>query len=212
MCADSNQEPSLLFLPGAGADPDFWKPVDARLPAAWVKMRLSWPGIGHNPPDPTISAYADLVALAERGLLELAARGRKVDIVAQSMGGAIALALSLKHPSRIGRMVLAVTAAGMDVEAFGATDWRPGYREEYPTAADWLYEARPDFSNQLKTIAHRTLLLWGDNDPISPVAVGEEFQRRMPNARLVVMKGGTHAMAVERPDEVAALVHGHLVE
>ena len=122
------------------------------------------------------------------------------------------MSLALNYPESIRRLVLTVTAGGMDVKALGATDWRPGYREEYPTAADWLYEARPDFSNQLKTIAHRTLLLWGDNDPIRPVAVGEEFQRRMPNARLVVMKGGTHAMAVERPDEVAALVHGHLVE
>jgi pimeloyl-ACP methyl ester carboxylesterase len=200
----------LLLLPGAGADPDFWKPVSDRLPATWVRLRLAWPGIGHNPPDPTIRGFADLVALAERKLLELAEGGGKVDVLAQSMGGAIALSLALKHPEHIRRLVLTVTAGGMDVEALGAVDWRPSYRQEYPTAADWLYGARPDFSGQLGRIVQPTLLVWGDNDPISPLAVGEEFQRRMPDAQLVVIAGGTHALALERPDQVAALVHGHL--
>ncbi len=32
----------------------------------------------------------------------------------------------------------------------------------------------------------------------------------MPKASLVVLQGGTHALAFERPDEVATLIQGHL--
>ncbi len=211
MTAESTLHRSLLFLPGAGADPEFWKPVGERLPAAWSKEYLGWPGIGHNPPEPEVQAFADLITLAEKKLIQLAERGCKVDLLAQSMGGAIALALAIKHPQRVRRLVLTVTAGGMDVEALGAEDWRPGYQREYPSAAAWLYEARPDYSAQLGEITAPTLLVWGDEDPISPPTVGREFLERLPDAELAVVPGGTHALAWERPDEVSALVLRHLI-
>jgi pimeloyl-ACP methyl ester carboxylesterase len=200
----------LLFLPGAGADPNFWKPVGERMPAAWASTYLRWPGIGHNPPDAQVQTFEELVSLAERRLLDLTRSGAAVDVLAHSMGGAIALDLALRQKASIRRLVLMVTSGGLPVEAFGASDWRPGYRVEYPNAAEWLYAARPDHTSRLHEVTQPTLLIWGDSDPISPPAVGKEFERRMPNASLVVLPGGTHALAFERPDEVAALIRGHL--
>jgi surfactin synthase thioesterase subunit len=78
MTADSTLHRSLLFLPGAGADPEFWKPVGQRLPEAWSKEYLRWPGIGHNAPAPEVQSFADLTTLAEKNLLQLAERGTKV--------------------------------------------------------------------------------------------------------------------------------------
>lgn len=202
--------PHLLFLPGSGADPDFWRPVRERLPTTWASTYLRWPGIGHNPPDPQVQNFEGLISLAERRLLELTESGAVVDVLAQSMGGAIALYLALRQPASIRRLVLTVTSGGLPVEAFGASDWRPGYRVEYPNAAEWLYAARPDYTSRLHEVTQPTLLIWGDSDPLSPPAVGEELERRMPNASLVVLRGGTHALAFERPDEVATLIQGHL--
>ena len=52
----------ILFLPGAGASPDFWKPVGDRLPKAWPKdVRLA--GLGDQPHDPAIQGIDDLVRL-----------------------------------------------------------------------------------------------------------------------------------------------------
>jgi hypothetical protein len=56
----------ILFLPGSGASPDFWKPVGTRLPQAWPKEYFGWPGLGDQPHDPAIRGMDDLVGLVEQ--------------------------------------------------------------------------------------------------------------------------------------------------
>jgi pimeloyl-ACP methyl ester carboxylesterase len=53
------------------------------------------------------------------------------------------------------------------------------------------------------------LLIWGDKDPILPVAGARELAERMPNARLEVMAGTGHGPMLERPGEFSELVRGH---
>lgn len=201
-----NTAPRLLFLPGVGADPGFWRPLGDRLPAHWQKHYFGWPGLGHQPADPSIKGWPDLVALVEAKL----AGDRPVDLLAQSMGGAIALEIALKHPAKVRRLVLCVTAGGLDVASLGASDWRPDYRRDYPEAALWVTEAHRDFAAELHRVAQPTLLLWGDADPISPPAVGRRLERLLPNARLHIVPGGEHDLVAARADAVAALVRAHL--
>ena len=79
--------PRIVFMPGVGADPEFWKPVGDRLPAAWDKVYLGWPGLGDQPSDPSVSGWDDLLRLT----LEAVGPGT-ADLVAQSIGGFLALA------------------------------------------------------------------------------------------------------------------------
>jgi pimeloyl-ACP methyl ester carboxylesterase len=195
---------TLLFLPGSGASPDFWKPVAERLPASWPKEFFGWPGLGHQPHDPAIKGMDDLIAMV------VARMTRPVDLVAQSMGGVIAARIALEHPQLVRRLVLTVTSGGVDMAGLGASDWRPAYRQEYPEAAAWIYEPRVATPLPVERIAAPTLLLWGDNDPISPVAVGEHLAKRLPDARLHVVKGGGHDLAETHADEVAPLIERHL--
>ncbi len=194
----------VLFLPGSGASPDFWKPVGSRLPAEWSKHYFGWPGLGRQPHDPAVKGMDDLIAMV------VARMDGPVDLVAQSMGGVIAARIALAHPRLVRRLVLTVTSSGVDMASFGASDWRIEYRKSFPDAAEWIYEPRAAAPLPVERIAAPTLLIWGDSDAISPLAVGKHLEARLPNARLHVLKGGDHDLASARPDEVAPLIARHL--
>jgi pimeloyl-ACP methyl ester carboxylesterase len=193
-----------LFLPGSGASPDFWKPAGARLPEAWTKVFFGWPGLGNQPPDPAIRCLDDLIAMV------VARMTGPVDLVAQSMGGVIAARVALAHPRLVRRLVLTVTSGGIDMASLGASDWRPNYRRSFPNAAEWIYEPRTAAPLPVENISAPTLLLWGDADPISPLAVGNHLLRTLPDARLHVVKGGDHDLAKTHVDEIAPLIERHL--
>ncbi len=197
--------PSLFFLPGAGADPAFWRPLADRLPAAWEKVHFGWPGLGRQPADPSVNGIADLVRLVEAQLGD-----RPVDLLAQSMGGAVAMAVTLRNPGKVRRLVLAVTSGGVDMTGLGAADWRANYRANHPDAASWIADERPDHTAALSGVTQPTLLLWGDSDPISPVAVGRRLESLLPDSVLRIVPGGDHGFVEERPDDIAPWIVKHL--
>jgi len=195
-----------VFLPGAGASASFWRPVADLLEPIIQKRLLSWPGLGDEPAAATVRGIDDLVASLMAELDEPA------DVVAQSMGGLVAARAALAAPQKIRRLVLVATSAGAPVEDLGGVDWRPAYYAAYPAAAAWLRDLKEDLSPLIPSICAPTLLIWGDCDPISPVAVGERLRGLLPNARLHVVKGGDHDLATARAAEVAALIAQHLRE
>ena len=195
----------LLFLPGAGADPAFWRPLGDQLPASWDKHYFAWPGLGDQPPDPTVNSIADLVAMVEAQLWP-----GPVDLLAQSMGGVVAMCVALRNPGQVSRLVLTATSGGVDTADLTRFDWRANYRREYPSAAAWITDERLDLTAQIPTIACPTLLLWGDRDPISPLAVAERLLALLPQARLHVAKDGEHDLAVTHADELVPQVAAHL--
>jgi pimeloyl-ACP methyl ester carboxylesterase len=194
----------VLFLPGSGASPDFWKPVGTLLPADRPKHYFGWPGLGRQPHDPSIKGLDDLVTMV------VAQMDAPVDLVAQSMGGVIAARIALAHPGLVRRLVLTVTSGGVDMAAFGASDWRADYRKLFPNAAEWIYEARAAAPLPVERITAPTLLIWGDTDPISPVTVGRHLEKQLPNARLDVITGGDHDVAQTHAADVARLIADHL--
>lgn len=175
------------------------------LPAAWTKVLLSWPGAGGEPHDPGVKGFADLVT---RAAAELAG---PVDVVAQSMGGVVAIGLALRYPEKVRRLILVATSGGIDVSALGGADWRADYEKEYPDAARWITAERPDHTEAIKHVIAPTLLLWSDDDSISPVSVGERLAELLPQSELrVIPGGGGHGFARERPHAVASRIAAHL--
>ena len=195
----------VLFLPGASGDGRFWQPVAERLPDAWEKAFLDWPGLGHVPSRPDVNGLADLARL----VLDRSGAG-PVDLVAQSMGGVVAMMVTLARPERVRRIVLSATSAGIDIAPFSPEDWRPEYTQEFPSAAPWILSERPDLATRLPLVTAPTLLLWSDADPISPVGVGHRLAELLPRAELVVLPAAGHMFARDRADLVAPHVLRHL--
>lgn len=195
----------LVFLPGAGGSAEFWRPVADCLQTDRPKRFFSWPGLGNEPQDAGVRGITDLVAMVVAGLSEPA------DLIAQSMGGMIALRVALTAPGKVRRLILAATSAGIPMEDVGAADWRPAYKAEFPAAASWITEEQvEDLSSRLCHVSAPCLLLWGDADPISPVAVGQRLLALLPCARLHILSGAGHDLAVTHAVEVALMIAEHL--
>jgi poly(3-hydroxyoctanoate) depolymerase len=199
----SGAPPPIVFLPGASGDASAWQPVADRLRGR-EHLLIGYPGFAGNPPDPTIWSLSDLYRAV------LAKLPPVFDLVAQSMGGVLALRMALEQPDRIRRLVLVATSGGVDVQRLGGVDWREGWRALHQKAPTWFVDDRTDVTGQLAYVRASTLLIFGDTDPISPVRVGEFLRDRLPQARLEIIAGGTHDMEIERPDVVAGLVRSHL--
>jgi len=191
-----------LFLPGASGSASFWKPVATA--AGLDGVFLSWPGLGAEAPRHDIHSIDDLIALTAREVTE------PVNIVSQSMGGLIAIQLALSMPRMVKRLVLAVTSGGVPVADLGGANWRSDYFAAFPQAATWIADPVSDLSDQIPSIEAPTLLLWGDADPISPVAVGERLSALLPNASLHVFPGADHDLVQTHAITVAAKVKHHL--
>lgn len=194
----------LLFLPGASGDTQFWRPAANLLTYPAEKVYLGWPGFGSIPFDPKVNSLHDLV---DRVIAEI---DQPVALIAQSMGGVVAVQAVLEKPELVTHLVLVVTSGGMDLESFGAQDWRPLAHAVNPSFPRWFSDYDEDLTPQFHKIQTPTLLLWGDADPISPVSVGQRLAALLPHARLHIVSGGDHHLAMIHAKEVASLIDAHL--
>jgi poly(3-hydroxyoctanoate) depolymerase len=194
----------LLFLPGASGNTRFWQPVAELLTYPAARQHIGWPGFGPTPADPAINSFDDLVATVVNAVDQPTA------LIAQSMGGVVALRAALERPNLVTHLVLTVTSGGIDISDLGAEDWRPDFATANPSLPGWFGAVRLDLAAHLASVKAPSLLLWGDADPISPVAVGQRLAGLIPNSRLEVLAGGTHDLASVLAHRVAPLIDEHL--
>ena len=196
----------LLFLPGVSGQGSFWEPVAARLPSSWTLTLVDWPGLGSVPPVPDVRSFDDLVRRLVEQLDEPAV------LVAQSMGGVIAMRAALQRPDRVPSLVLTATSGGIDLAPFGVADWRPDYRVAHPHAPDWVYARGPDLSPALATLDIPTLLIWATADAISPLTVGRHLAGLLPRASLIEIESDDHWVARVHAQAVADAIERHARE
>lgn len=195
----------LFFLPGALGRTDFWRPVSELIGHPGEKVHVSWPGFNGVPADPAIRDIDDLVERLAAQIDEPSA------LIAQSMGGVVAILLALEKPDLITHLVLSATSGGMDLASFGGADWRPSVRADHPSLPDWFIRYRRDLTPRLAELNIPTLLLWGDADPISPVLVGERLASLLLQSSLHVIAGGEHDLGCVFAGQIAPLIDRHLL-
>jgi pimeloyl-ACP methyl ester carboxylesterase len=83
--------------------------------------------------------------------------------------------------------------------AFARVAWEP--RLHNPNLKKWLHRIRVP-----------TQVLWGANDRLLPLALGEEIARRIPNAVLRVIPDCGHLPQIERMEAWVATVTGFIAE
>ncbi len=196
----------LLFLPGALGNRNFWKPLAHELSTRAERVFMTYPGFGGVPAEPSISCLEDLVS-------DIVSRiDRPTALIAQSIGGVLAVKAALRKPDFITHLVLVATSGGIDTAKLGALDWREEFIRQNPQLPDWFASFRSDLTSQLKRIDAPVLLLWGDCDPLSPIPVGRCLMSHFPDAHLHIIPGGEHDLAHRYPHLIAPLIETHLAK
>jgi pimeloyl-ACP methyl ester carboxylesterase len=190
-------------------------------------------GHGHTPDTGrpmSIDRFGDDVA----ELLDALDIGR-ADLWGFSLGGLTATALAIRHPERVGRLVLSaahlhpdgyhpeITAPEQDdprlpTEAEFA-EWQAAYEAVAPDPADFfpfLERLQPVVhgwpgwtAEQVRSISAPTLLVIGDRDFIR-LDHAAEMLDLFPDARLAVLPGTRHTEVMQRPELLRVLVEPFL--
>ena len=113
--------PPILFLHGLGGSRTSWRPQLADLSGEFRCIAWDMPGYGASAPvEPlTFDAIADAVART----LDAAGVAR-AHLVGESFGGMHALHTALRHPDRVGRLVLANTSPAFGLDGTDPSEWR----------------------------------------------------------------------------------------
>jgi pimeloyl-ACP methyl ester carboxylesterase len=207
--------PPLLLIGGMSQPVDELRPMIDRLAGGLRVVAMDNRGTGRTsaPPGPySVEQMAgDVLALMDRlGI------GR-AHLLGISMGGRIALAIALAQPQRVDRLVLVSTSARVPglrlrlrlgmlltrLRSRRAPTTQPGHAVRAQFAASTRY----DCLARLAEIARPTLVVHGRTDPIVPLRLAAEMQRRIAGSRLVLLDGG-HRITLDPAcrDDVSAAV------
>ena len=195
---------TLIFLPGASGNITFWQPVMSLLSDNYAKQIIAYPEFGGVPAQNGIQNFDDLQQYVIHSIHHLSEQNSSI-VVAQSMGGIFAVQTALQHPQKIKAVVLVATSGGVDLSPFHVADWREDYQLNF-SVPDWFVNQHTALDDQLEEINCPVLLIWGDQDPISPVAVGEYLQAKFSKAQLHIIDQGQHDLAFEYAVQVAKLI------
>ena len=213
--AAGDSQRKVLLVHGAGSSRSTWKdviPVLARDNGVYAPDLI---GFG-DAPRWEFPHTPEYLAECLVGFMDTVGIEEAV-LVGHSLGGRVCLEVALRHPERLGGLVLEASMG------FGNVAWRgrlfsharllihrilrlksPYPRLRFPRAEDDL----PRFAE----IACDTLLLWGTRDPYFPLKQSQTALDVIPRSRLSVYSGAGHSLHGSDPTRFSADVGAFLAE
>ncbi|HEY6473612.1 MAG TPA: alpha/beta hydrolase [Acidimicrobiales bacterium] len=204
----------VLLIPGLGVDINYFSQIIGQLATKHRVVAFDPRGAGRSdkPDEPyTIDGMADDAV----GLLAHLAIDRTT-VVGCSMGGRIALSLTLSHPELVERLVLAAASPNLPPERFPSRRWlmmNVLSRIPLPKSVDpqphyaWEHQRRAsrgfDVTARLGEIEVPTLVIHGRDDHMVPFSSGQEMADQIHGARLVAVSGGHRALFREHAAQLA---------
>jgi pimeloyl-ACP methyl ester carboxylesterase len=212
----SGSGPPLIFIHGLAGSFSWWQRNIDVCQAHFQAYSVDLIGFGGSRHlgrfDLERSISLLLAWMDERGIA-------RAHIVGHSMGGLIAARLAAEAPDRVDKLVLVDAAfLGFDrgllrrgIGLVGAI--RQGPHDFLPVLARDSLRADPlsliaatwqlfqsDWSHLLPAIAASTLIIWGEQDRITPLKIGEAIHLAIPDSHLVVIEHAGHNPMWDQPD------------
>jgi pimeloyl-ACP methyl ester carboxylesterase len=214
--------PPLILLHGLSGSGRWWSrnvPVFSR---SFRTYSVDLPGFGESRGVrwSRLDDIADRLAdwLVDEGLAQ-------AHIAGHSLGGAVAARLAARHPDRIDRLVLvdaAIRPQGtrtmsrpehvMRTISRGSLGFTPLLVRDllrcHPRSvvAATVDALQTDWEPYLRRIDAPTLVVWGEHDAITPLALGQEIAAVVPSARLIILAEAGHNPMWERAEAFNAEV------
>ena len=217
----------LLILHGWGRSGNEWVSMGREL-SEWSGRKvyvLDLPGFGGSslPSVDSINAYAELV-INFCGYMGI----EKMILMGHSLGGRVGIILAAKYPEVIERLVL-IDAAGVKPRSIRRKTLKlvaklfvwvpPALRrkvvggmmdEDYkrtPALRD-LYRVvvSEDLTKYLPMIKCETGLVWGELDPVLPLAITRVYKKLLPQAKLRVVWGAGHDPHLDKYEATKAIL------
>jgi haloalkane dehalogenase len=85
-------------------------------------------------------------------------------------------------------------------KAFTSPEGRRGMLELYRSGD---FEKLKPYEGQLEAMGVPTLILWGPNDPVVPVAAAHRFDREISRSKLVILEDASHFLYDDEPGRCA---------
>ena len=233
---NSESDPILLLVHGAGGSSRHWEPMVAKLGEGLFPVAIDLPG--HGATDGHVPDSLDAATAFLAGFLDELGIKRPVCYVGQSMGGLIGLKFTLAYPDRVERLVLMATSARIQLhpdflQQALTRQWdvallRQSFVPEVPEnlkelvlsefqhtrvrsdASDFMGVSLIDITNDISALRVPTLILTGDDDVIISPRKSNILHRQISGSRLVTIPGAGHYLHVEKSARVAEEVTNFL--
>jgi pimeloyl-ACP methyl ester carboxylesterase len=210
----------LVLIPGLATDVSEYGSIIAGLSRGYKVIALDNRGAGRTD-KPDVPYSIEMMADDTAGLLA-ALSIERAHIVGTSMGGRIALALALRHPTLVRSLVLVSTSAKMPppnwrrrllldvVQRMPLLRGSRKYPQPYYAFAHQREASRSyDCTDRLGEIHVPTLILHGRGDRIAPYRLAEEMHAGIPRSKVIAFSGG-HVFFFLRPQQFIEAVSAFL--
>lgn len=217
---------NLLFLPGVYCSCDDYHNLIEQLSERYRVYGLDLPGFGRSSQLGSVLAVDDYTKIAAEFIKKL--KLKHLTIVAHSAGGLVALNLRL-YRTFIKNIVL-IDSAGisnnltmhsfMRLLLYEFLELYKGHKlstriRVFTSFSSRIIKSlfdknlRNTISNGLNynfetldKIKIPVLILWGENDKITPISNAYDLKERLKYSRLVIVKNSTHAWCMIHPEKV----------
>lgn len=228
--------PDLLLLHGWGCSHEIFRAFIGQWAVNHRVISLDFPGFGQSNEPTGVWGVSEYTAMTEALCSHLGVV--KPSIVCHSFGGRVAIMFASRNET--GRMIFADAAGikphrslkyKIKVGTYKITKWYllkvlrrkdlyDKYREgkgsaDYKNASDTMKAVlskcvNQDLSALLPRIQAPVLLFWGENDTATPLKDAKLMEKRIPDAGLVIVKGGSHFSFIDDPGLFSAVSQSFL--
>jgi 3-oxoadipate enol-lactonase len=189
---------TLVLIVGLGTDISEYDGIIRWLAKKYRVLAFDNRGAGRTD-KPDMHYSIEMMADDTEGLMNALAM-KQAHILGISMGGRIALALALRHPKRVKKLVLVSTSAQIKkrnrwLPLLGIVSSLPIFRSKYPQPhyahirqrrASFVYNC----TDRLHELQTPTVIMHGKKDKIVPYTLAEEMHAGIHGSKMVTFAGG----------------------